>query len=850
MHRPLKIGVRRPIVRHRADPSTDPKRVVPIDAAATAQRTMSQPPTDPAVQASGDAVAASLRRRLWQGLQRRLVESGLEQLDLRWRFRLVVFAFGVPFLAYIVWSAAQQALLEKDHVRDRARANAVLASARFEDHIEQVDRLLATVAQSVGTHSSDVAGTNALLQNMRPFLPKAVDNVGVWSLAGESIAALDRRAQSRAVNVADRRYFRDAIAHRDLAFEGPVESRITNLNIIVFARPIFDADNRVIGVITMSFRSADLVDQLDPVGMISRDALVTIINDHGIIVSRSIDPQLWVGKQVGDVEGLMAAFATRSGTREETGIDGQRRLAGYATVAGWPWVVMVGEPIERVLEPVSMRLLKNLGLGLAILGIALLIAGRVAAWTTGPVVRLAHDAARLGEGDLAHRSDVVSGGEIATLASNFNRMAEALQQRELALARSREQLRAIADNVPEQITYVDRDERYRFINAFPGPFKNVAIEDMLGKTILEARGEAAYREVLPAFQRAMSGESFSHERTSILDGQATHYFVTYVPDFETDGSVKGVYAFAQDITQRKIAELQRIESEKRLVTITDNLPAMICYVDATGSLGFANRAFEQWFERPLDEIIGQSFDRLMAPELAAQFHYVFLRGMQGETLDYEVQVPSRNVGPRWLKISMIPDIDATTGKPRGVYGMIHNVTKTKEAEQRLTRLAQYDTLTGLANRHQFNETFERVLAANDHDGRLLALMFLDIDHFKQVNDRHGHGSGDLLLKEFAHRLADCVRPTDAVARLSGDEFVVLLEGMHSDEEPQFIARKIIAAVEKPFMLDEEFLRVTASIGIAMRRTGGEPASVLMKRADEALYEAKRAGRNTFRLAVN
>ena len=811
---------------------------------------MSHAPSDPEMQAAGSAVAARLRGRLWQGLQRRLVESGLERLDLRWRFRLVVFAFGVPFLAYIVWSAAQQALLEKENVRDRARANAVLVSSRFEDHIEQVDRLLALVAQSVGSRSSDVAGTSALLQSMRPFLPKAVDNVGVWSITGDSIAALDRRALSRAVNVADRRYFRDAIARRELAFEGPVQSRITNLSIIVFARPILDADNRVLGVISMSFRAAALIDQLDPVGMISRDSLVTIFNDRGIVVSRSIDPQLWVGKQVGDVAGLMAAFATRSGTREETGIDGQRRLAGYSAVAGWPWVVMVGEPIEKVLGPVSERLLNNLGIGLAILGIALLIAGRVAAWTTGPVVRLAHDAERLGEGDLAHRSDVVSGGEIAKLASNFNRMAEALQQREMALATSRTQLRAITDNVPQLITYVDHEERYRFVNAFPGVLGDLAPEDVIGRTILEVRGEAAYRQVQPAFARAMGGERFSHERAVTLDGRQAHFFVTYVPDFETDGSVKGVYAFAQDITQRKLAELQRIESEKRLVTITDNLPAMICYVDATGCLGFANRAFERWFERPLDEIIGHPFDRMMAPELAAQFHYVFLRGMQGETLDYELQVPSRNVGPRWLKISLIPDRDTATGKPRGVYGMIHNVTKAKEAEQRLTRLAQYDTLTGLANRHQFNEILERVLAENDRDGMPLALMFLDIDHFKQVNDRHGHGSGDLLLKEFAHRLADCVRPTDAVARLSGDEFVVLLEGMHSDEEPQFIARKIIAAVEKPFMLDEQFLRVTASIGIAMRRTGAEPASVLMKRADEALYEAKRAGRNTFRLAVS
>jgi diguanylate cyclase (GGDEF)-like protein/PAS domain S-box-containing protein len=808
------------------------------------------PPNQPDT-ASGTthpAAAPTLLAWMRTALARRLVESGLEELNIRWRFRVVVLAFGMPFLAYIVWSAAQQAILEKDHVRDRARSNAMLIAARFEDHIEQVDRLLAAVSQSLGPHLSSPDETLDLVQGMRGYLPKSVDNLGVWSLTGNSIASLDRRSSTRSVNVADRNYFRDAIARRDLVFEGPIRSRSTGVDIIQFARPIIGAKGDVLGVLTMAVRAAQLIGQLDPDGMITDQALITILNDKGTIVSRSSDADLWVGRQVGDLPGLAAAFSARSGTREETGIDGQRRLAGYAVVTKWPWIVMVGEPIEKVLGPVSDRLLNNLAIGVGIFALALLIAGRIASWTTTPLIQLAADAERLGSGDLSHRSSVQSGGEIATLATNFNSMAKAIESRESAIATSRTQLRAIADNIPEQITYVDRDERYRFVNAYAGPFKDLVPEDVIGKTILELRGPEAYEAVRPSFQRAMAGESFSHERSMVLDGRMQHFFMTYVPDFDTDRTVKGVYAFAQDITERKTAELLRQESEKRLVTITDNLPAMICYVDENRYFRFANKAWEKWFGIPIDEIIGRPFDRMMPPELASQYDFWFVRGMQGEPIECEVEIPSAKYGSRWLKCNFIPDIDEATGKVRGVYGMLHNVTKGKEAEQRLIRLAQFDTLTGLANRHQFNETFERVLRENDHDFKPLALMFLDIDHFKQVNDRHGHGSGDFLLKEFAFRLADCVRSTDAVARLSGDEFVVLLEGMHSEDEPQFIARKIIAAVEKPFMLDEHFICVTTSIGIAMRARPGESGSVLMKRADEALYEAKRAGRNTFRLA--
>ncbi len=500
-----------------------------------------------------------------------------------------------------------------------------------------------------------------------------------------------------------------------------------------------------------------------------------------------------------------------------------------------------------MIGPVGDHLLENLGIGLVIFAVALLIAGRVASWTTTPLMQLAVDADRLGDGDLSYRSAVATGGEIATLATNFNRMAAALEQREAALATSRTQLRAITDNIPEQITYIDRDERYRFINGRMGPFLNADPDMMIGRTVREVRGDPVYRTLQPAIRLALDGETNGIELSRVAAGSTSHYFINYVPDFDENHEVCGVYTFAQDITKRRTADLLRVEGEKRLVTITDNLPAMICYVDDGRRFRFANRAFEKWLARPLAEIVGQPFDRVMPSALASELDEYFLRGMQGERLEYELRV-SLPSGPRWLKCAFVPDLDEALGRPRGVYGVIHDVTKAKQAEQHLTRLARFDTLTGLANRHQFNETLARALDDDDADPKPLALMFLDIDHFKEVNDRHGHGSGDLLLKDFAQRLADCVRPTDAVARLAGDEFVVLLEGLHSEDEPQFVARKIIAAVEKPFLLDVHSVGVTASIGIAMRGSASESASALMKRADEALYEAKRAGRNTFRLA--
>ncbi len=794
-----------------------------------------------------EAFAAGLVARLRRRFARAIADSGLPRLDLRWRFRCVVLAFGMPFCVYMVWSAAHEAAMEKTAVRGLAQADAMLLGARFEDHIEQIDRLLGTAAESVAPRIHDPAALNPLVQSLRSFVPKGIDNIAVWGLDGNIVASLDRRSSQRAVNVADRRYFTDALARRQLAFEGPTTSRSTGARIIQFAHPVFGPDSEPVGVISMSLRPSDLIALLDPSGRISDRALVTVYDDGGRVVARSVDAALWADRPVHDRASLAAAFADRDGSREGIDSDGERRLTGYAVVGHWPWMVEVGQPIENVVGPASAALLTHLAIGLVIFAIALVLAGRVAETIVAPLMRLAADTERLGHGDLSHRSVVASGGEVAILADNINRMATLIEERERALAASRAQLHAITDNMPAQIHYLDRDERYRFVNDHRSAGIPAIASGMIGRSVRDVLGDPMHAVLAPHMRLAMEGHA-THVEVSRTDDDGTHHLhYAYVPDRADDGTVLGIYAFAQDITERKNAELSQAESEKRLATITDNLPAMICYVDDERRFRFANRAFEKWLQRPVSEIIGQPFDRLVKPSLAAQYDYHFLHSLHGETLEFEVETESRSGEPIWLRCVFIPDVDAT-GRVRGVYGMLNNVTRAKHAEQRLTRLAKFDTLTGLANRHQFNETLAGAIAENDRLRAPLALMFLDIDHFKQVNDRHGHGGGDLLLKEFSTRLTQCVRPGDTVARLSGDEFVVLLEGLHSDEEPQFVARKIIAAVDKPFQLDDGTAFVTTSIGIAVRDGAGESASLLMRRADEALYEAKRSGRNTFRLA--
>ncbi|MBC7686175.1 MAG: GGDEF domain-containing protein [Bdellovibrionales bacterium] len=171
----------------------------------------------------------------------------------------------------------------------------------------------------------------------------------------------------------------------------------------------------------------------------------------------------------------------------------------------------------------------------------------------------------------------------------------------------------------------------------------------------------------------------------------------------------------------------------------------------------------------------------------------------------------------------------------------------REAENTLVTLTRTDTLTGLHNRRMFEETMAAALARARRNHQKLALAYLDIDHFKHVNDTYGHGTGDQVLIEFARRLKLAVRSTDTVARLAGDEFVVIFENLADDTEIANLATKILRNIQPPFVLGELIFAVTASIGIATNANGSTSLEELMEASDSALYEAKRGGKNGFAL---
>ena len=416
-------------------------------------------------------------------------------------------------------------------------------------------------------------------------------------------------------------------------------------------------------------------------------------------------------------------------------------------------------------------------------------------------------------------------------------------QDELRLSEKR--IRTITDNVPAMIAYVDADQRFRFCNRNYGQIPGVDPAEIIGKQVRDIFDEESYNDVQEKINRALRGERMSFERYTSERGLNSHLQYDYVPDINREGRVVGYYSLVIDISDRKEAELKLRASEGLLRTIADNIPAFVSFIDAQNRYQFVNRPYESWFNRPLADIRCQPVQSLLKDELQTLHEEHYKLAMAGEKTEFETEIIVAGKTGHY-HATYVPQYD-DHGQVVGVNSLITDISDAKAVEKQLTALARFDSLTGLPNRNQINERLEQASARSQRSGRLMAVMFLDVDKFKSINDTLGHHAGDEVLKEFASRLRHCIRQTDMAGRLAGDEFVIVLEGLNMQSEAQTVAAKIVQAMTTPFDIEGSPLMVTTSIGVAISSEHQASAEELLKKADEALYLAKKAGRNNFKV---
>ncbi|MEW8304598.1 MAG: EAL domain-containing protein [Candidatus Thiodiazotropha sp.] len=302
------------------------------------------------------------------------------------------------------------------------------------------------------------------------------------------------------------------------------------------------------------------------------------------------------------------------------------------------------------------------------------------------------------------------------------------------------------------------------------------------------------------------------------------------------------------LEDKQLRKAHRIAEEKlRLAERAfQNTAEGITVTDVNGDIVSTNPAFEAITGYTHEEVMGQN------PRILKSGHHEpsFYRDMWDTLLKaghWRGEIWNRrkngDVYPEWLTISAVKD---NRGDTTHYVGVFTDITQIKEAQDQINFLAHHDALTQLPNRALFRERFDHALMHARRESNSIALLFLDLDRFKTVNDTLGHPSGDLVLLEVSRRMSNIIRSSDTIARLGGDEFVLLLEEQTSAQHAAVVARKLIDLFSTPMNIGEHELVVTASIGITLYPNDGDDPDLLIRHADRAMYEAKQQGRNTYR----
>lgn len=306
------------------------------------------------------------------------------------------------------------------------------------------------------------------------------------------------------------------------------------------------------------------------------------------------------------------------------------------------------------------------------------------------------------------------------------------------------------------------------------------------------------------------------------------------------------------LLQRQRAATDALQSSEALFRATFHQAAMgIAHITPEGSILRVNQKFCRMLGRPSERLQGHNIFEL-SDVASASATRSFLQQLTSSAPSDSAELEKtyqRDDGTLLWVCEALGVVRDRQGQAEFLVLVAQDITARKNLEARLSYEAQHDVLTGLANRICFSEQLDRVLGLGRNQGRLSAVLYIDLDGFKAINDNYGHAAGDMLLQLVARRLEGCVRSEDTVARFGGDEFGILLTNLNSKQDCEVVARKVLNVVERPFQLGGHVVRISASVGAAMYELHGRDGHELVALADKAMYSAKHAGKNRFSWAA-
>lgn len=418
------------------------------------------------------------------------------------------------------------------------------------------------------------------------------------------------------------------------------------------------------------------------------------------------------------------------------------------------------------------------------------------------------------------------------------------------LSRSRERLRTLYERTPAMMVSTDTDGRLLSVSRLWLERMGLRREDVIGRKLVDFLAAESRRRALtrtwPDLLAAGRCRDVEY-RLMRSDGQRIDVLLSATTERDADGRITRTHAVLEDITRKRLAEELEAEHERSKVTLESIADAVITS-DPQGRILYLNPVAVTMIGLPEEQVRGRLYGEVLRRrdvETGAELPdpvALCLHQRKRLALPQRVRLGHAHGSEHVVQESVSP-MFAAGGRLIGAVAVMQDVTEAHALALELAHRAQHDVLTGLPNRLLLHDRLQQGLQLARRNRTVLALMFMDLDRFKAVNDSHGHATGDELLCQVANRLLKQLRATDTACRLGGDEFVVLLSQVEQATDAGDVAMHLLEALCKPYQLGKHQADISASIGIACFPQDGDDEATLMRNADAAMYQAKQQGRN-------
>lgn len=409
----------------------------------------------------------------------------------------------------------------------------------------------------------------------------------------------------------------------------------------------------------------------------------------------------------------------------------------------------------------------------------------------------------------------------------------------LELKESLQRYESLFMHNPDAVYSMDLDGKLKNVNPALVAMFDYSEEELNNMTFEPVIAPKDLPRTLEKFHKASSGEPQNYTITAVRkDGSTLQINVTNIP-IVIEGEIIGVYGIAKDIS--KEIQIQRLleENEEKYRSLFESNFDAVFEMDLNGRFKSVNKMAEEMTRFSKDELYTMAFPELNASD-SIEVTKTFQQAIAGKAFLAEQKVRDKQGRLIDTDISVIPI--RKSGQVDGVFSIVRDITEKKRTQEKIEQLAFIDQLTGLPNRHWFYEKLDQVIEHAKVHQRSVAILIIDFDEFKSVNDLLGHHGGDLFLQKVAEILKSCLRPNDSISRLGGDEFIVVLEDV-TEVYVNRLADKILKVMNQPIQLMDHELIVTISIGISMGYGDLSDGKTFIRQADIAMYEAKERGKN-------